>query len=263
MNSGRLLVFFIAAPVWAQVWNSTAGGYNTGYGTVYGSFGVAMATQNMYNTMQLNLQRATARQAMVNRFGAAAVEKAEREAQTSQAPKTLEGVPVSPAPPAPKNVGVFKPSKSSTVAKQLAQALGRTPEEKAGLVSLINATKQGFEAQPETALWRNNVAGALAFFLVGTSTIIKGVEPTDEQSQALFTAINQTLDQSPDFARASAKDKQQLYDLLIGFTALPLALYTGATEQHDDAQLQQARELAAQLLQLVLKVEASQLTLGP
>ncbi|MDP1823502.1 MAG: hypothetical protein Q8L48_09675 [Archangium sp.] len=44
MNRLRVVVVLLAAPCFAQSWNSNAGGWNTGYGTVYGSFGSAMAT---------------------------------------------------------------------------------------------------------------------------------------------------------------------------------------------------------------------------
>lgn len=51
----------------AQTWNSSSGGYNTGYGTVYGSFGQAFATQNIYNTMQMQMQETMMRNAMIKR----------------------------------------------------------------------------------------------------------------------------------------------------------------------------------------------------
>jgi hypothetical protein len=260
----RVLVLVAAAPAFAQTWNSNAGGWNTGYGTVYSSFGVAMATQNIYNTTQLNIQRATMRQAMINKFGLAAVEKAEREAQSGQASKVPAGLQVTAPPPAPKNLGSFKPSKSGSAAKQLGDALGGTPEEKAAIAALTTATRAAFEAQPETKAWRNNVAGALAFFLIGNATIATGAEePDDATSQALFVALNQTLDESPDFAKASAKEKQQLYELLIGFTGLPLAIFTEGKERGDEAQVKQAQELAAKLLELVLKVDATTIKLKP
>ena len=69
----------------AQTYNSYSGGYNTGYGTVYGSFGLAMATQNIYNTTQMQIQKLAMRQAMINKWGKAAVEKAEREAAQGKA----------------------------------------------------------------------------------------------------------------------------------------------------------------------------------
>lgn len=245
----------------AQSWNSSAGAYNTGYGRVYGSFGVAMATQNMYNTMQLNMQRSMARAAMIKRFGLAAVEKAEREAKGGQAPKNPELASVTP-PPVARGYGKFKREKGSTVAHKLGDGLGSTPEEKKLLATIATGTLQAFEAQPETKPWRNNVAGALAFFIISNVTIATGAaEPSDEVSQALFEGLNQALDQSPDFARASNKDKQELYELLIGFTGIPLAIFSEAEETKDAAELAKARELAGQLLQLVLKTDAAKIKL--
>jgi hypothetical protein len=261
MNFLRALVVLFAVPAFAQQWNSNAGGWNTGYGTVYGSFGVAMATQNIYNTTQMQIQRLTMRQAMINKWGLAAVEKAEREAASGKKSTAPEGLQVTAPPPAPKNVGVFKPGKS-TVAKQLGDAIGSTKEERDAVAMLASATKEAFEAQPETQKWKNNVAGALAFFLISNLVVATGSEePSDETSQALFQAMSLALDASPEMAKASAKDKQQLYDLLIGFTGLPLAIYTEAKERGDAAQMKQAQELAAKLIELVLKVDAKSVKL--
>lgn len=261
MNFFRALVVLFAVPAFAQQWNSNAGGWNTGYGTVYGSFGVAMATQNIYNTTQMQIQRLTMRQAMINKWGLAAVEKAEREAASGKKSTAPEGLQVTAPPPAPKNVGVFKPGKS-TVAKQLGDAIGSTKEEKDAVAMLASATKDAFEAQPETQKWKNNVAGALAFFLISNLVVATGSEePSDETSQALFQALSLALDASPEMAKASAKDKQQLYEMLIGFTGLPLAIYTEAKERGDAAQMKQAQELAAKLIELVLKVNAKDVKL--
>jgi len=254
-------VVLFAVPAFAQQWNSNAGGWNTGYGTVYGSFGVAMATQNIYNTTQMQIQRLTMRQAMINKWGLAAVEKAEREAASGKKSTAPEGLQVTAPSPAPKNVGVFKPGKS-TVAKQLGDAIGSTKEEKDAVAMLASATKDAFEAQPETQKWKNNVAGALAFFLISNLVVATGSEePSDETSQALFQAMSLALDASPEMAKASAKDKQQLYEVLIGFTGLPLAIYTEAKERGDAAQMKQAQELAAKLIELVLKVDAKSVKL--
>lgn len=256
----RLALGLLCFPAFAQTWNSNAGGYNTGYGTVYGSFGLAMATQQMYQTSQLAMQRAMARQAMINKFGLAAVEKAEREAAAGK--KTPTGPQVAEAPPAPKNFGRFKPEKSLTVAKQVSEALGSSAEEKKMIGELIKATKQAFEAQPETQAWRNNVAGALAFFMITTVTVANdAAEPSDAATEAVFQAFNQTLDATPDFAKATNKEKAQLYETLIAFTSLPLAIYADAKERNDAAQLAQAKEIAANLLQLVLKVDAAKVQL--
>jgi hypothetical protein len=250
-----VLGLVVAAPALAQSWNSSAGGWNTGYGTVYGSFGYAMATQNMYQTSQRQMQQAMQRQVMINQFGLAAVEKSEREAAAGKSP--APNAPQVPAPlPASKSLGKFKPGKS-TAATQIADAIGTTPEEKKFLVDVIAVTKQAFEAQPETATWKNNVAGALTFFMLSNLVVANdGAEPSEATSQALFQVFNLTVDSTPELAKASNKDKQQLYDALIGFTALPLAIATDAKERGDAKQLAQAQELARNLLQLVLKLDA-------
>lgn len=261
MRLASFAVVLCAASAVAQTWNSNAGAWNTGYGTVYGSFGYAMATQNLYNSTQQHLQRLMMRQAMIKQFGLAAVEKAEREAKGGQAPASSAGPQVSAPPPALRNLGAFKPGKSGAVAKTFADTLGSTPEEKATLIALVNGTKQAFEAQPETKAWRNNVAGALAFFLLSNVTVARdGPEPSDATAQAVFQALSQSVDETPAIANASAAEKQQLYETLLGFTGIPLAIYTEGKERQDAEQVQTARALANNFLQLVLKVKAEQLS---
>lgn len=260
MNSFAVVVALLASSSFAQSWNSNAGAWNTGYGTVYGSFGTAMATQRMYDSMQLTMQRTMARNAMIKKFGLAAVEKAEREAKAG---KSLPaGMQVTAPVPQSKHSGAFKPAKTSQYAKQLGDSLGTTAEEKNAISQIAVATKQAFEAQPETQTWRNDVAGALTFFLLGNLTVAADAEePSNEASQALFNAIGLAIDATPELAKASAKEKQQLYETLIGFTGVPLAIYTDAKERGDAKQLAQARELSTQLLRLVFKQDVSKLEL--
>src|SRR5215211_6561804 len=78
-----VLVLFSMSAASSQTYSSNSGGYTTGYGTVYGSFGLAMATQNMYNSAQMQMRKSMARNAMIKKWGLAAVEKAEREAAGS------------------------------------------------------------------------------------------------------------------------------------------------------------------------------------
>lgn len=245
----------------AQTWNSNAGGYNTGYGTVYGSFGLAMATQNMYNTMQMNMQRSIMRSAMIKKWGLAAVEKAERAARgssgtSSSSGQSSAGPVVSAPPPVPKKYGVFKPETTVEPGKNIADALGETPEEKALLKKIVQATKTSFETQPSAAKLKNNLAGAFAFFIVATSTIYhEAEEPSDETVETLFYAINQSLDEIPEFGRMPNREKQKLYNTLIGMAAIPLATYTEGKGNGDAATIKTARQLAGELIKIVLKVE--------
>jgi hypothetical protein len=260
MNRPALLLSLLSLSAVAQTWNSNAGGWSTGYGTVYGSFGLAMATQNIYTSSQQNMQRLIMRQAMINKWGKAAVEKAEREAASGRAaPESPEAGPQVAPPRVVKNLGAFKPDKKVSSTRRIAEALAETPEERQAVVALVVATREAFESQPETKAWRNNVAGALTFFLLGNATVANGgPEPSDEVTQALFAAMNQTLDESPDFVKATNKEKQELYEMLLAFTGLSLGLASHAEESKDAAMAAQARELATQLLKLVLKVDASQ-----
>src|SRR5215210_1015986 len=102
----------------AQTRNTYGGGYSTGYGTVYGSFGQAMATQNIYNAAQMQMQKTMARNLMIKKWGLAAVEKAEREAgsgssssrtRTSGSSASSSPKIVVPPPRVVRNHGVFRP----------------------------------------------------------------------------------------------------------------------------------------------------------
>src|SRR5688572_6338573 len=128
----------------AQTWNSSSGGYNTGYGTVYGSFGQAFATQNIYNTMQMQMQKTMMRNVMIKKWGRAAVEKAEREAASGRSSSGAEtsgsGMVVSP-PPVVRNHGVFRRDATVDTGKAFADALGETPDEKKLINQIYTATK--------------------------------------------------------------------------------------------------------------------------
>lgn len=268
MNLLRVLVLVLAVPAVAQTWNSNAGGWNTGYGTVYGTFGLAMATQNIYTSTQQNMQRLIMRQAMIKKWGLAAVEEAERNARAGKKSSTTNAelqqqVATAPPPPAPKNSGVFKPGKTDTF-KKLGDALGTTAEEKNAITLIAKATRDAFEAQPEMKPWKNNLAGALGFFLVGNLALATGKmddEVSDETSRALFESLNQALDASPEFAKTSARQKQEAYEMLIGFTGVPLAIYEDGKARGDEQQMKQAQEISAQLLKLVFKTDAAQMKL--
>jgi hypothetical protein len=136
------LPFFSIGVAQAQTLNTYGGGYSTGYGTVYGSFGQAFATQNIYNTMQM--QKTNMRNAMIKKWGLAAVEKAEREAATrpSSSGATTSGSKIVVSrPPVVRNHGVFRPDATVDTGKALADALGDTPEEKALIKQIYTATK--------------------------------------------------------------------------------------------------------------------------
>lgn len=262
------VVLLFAGYASAQTWNSNAGGYNTGYGTVYGSFGLAMATQNIYNSMQMNMQRSMMRQAMIKKWGLAAVEKAEREARSGSSSGSTKKVAASgpkveyTPPPAPKNYGLFRTDATVDTGKIIADALGETPAEKKLYMQIYTATKSAYETESAAKGWKNNIAGAFTFFIVSNSTIYHGSdEPSDDTVSALYQAINQSIDDVPEFGKMTNRDKQGLYNTLIAFAGIPLAAYTEGQQRKDEATVKVASQIAGQLIELVLKVEADKVRL--
>ena len=243
----------------AQTWNSSSGGYNTGYGTVYGSFGQAFATQNIYNTMQMQMQKTMARNAMIKKWGLAAVEKAEREAASgsSSSGGRTSGSQIVVTPPAVvRNHGVFRPDATVDTGKALADALGDTPEEKALIKQIFTATKAAYEKEAATKGWQNNIAGGLTFFTVTAMIVYRDMEdPPAEAVNSYFQVINTTLDEIPEFATVANKDKQGFNNMLIGFSGLLAAGYMEGKQNNDAATLASYKKLAGMLIEMVLKTD--------
>ena len=249
----------------AQTYNAYSGGYSTGYGTVYGSFGLAMATQNMYNTAQMQMQKAMARQAMINKWGRAAVEKAEREAAAKSSSGAKASTPsnpeiVVPPPPVVRNHGVFRPDASVDTGKALADALGETPQEKTLIKQIYTATKAAYEKAAAAKGWKNNIAGGLTFFTVTAMTVYRdAAEPSDEAVDAYYKVVNASLDEMPEFASVPNKDKQNFNNMTIGFAGMLLAGYTEGKQNNDAATIESYKEIAGGLIQLVLKTDPENL----
>lgn len=241
-----------------------SGSYMTGYGRVNGSFGYAMATQQMYQTVQMNLQRSMARAAMVKKWGEAAVRKAEQDAarngssstRTKPAPANSDRLAVPPPAPAPKYYGRFRPDSSVDMAKTISDTLVEEPEERELLKKTIEAV-QGVYIEEATAKgWQNNIASGMTFFLISMTTVYHdSPEPGDELTNAIYDAVNQSIDAVPDFAKASDKDKHSLNDMLVGFTALPLGVYIEGKQNGNQETVKLAKIWAGEMIKLVLKTD--------
>jgi hypothetical protein len=265
------LALVCAGAASAQTYNSNSGGYNTGYGTVYGSFGQAMATQNLYNSMQMIMQKTMARNLMIKKWGLAAVEKAEREAKSgsssssaktsgSSAPSDSKIV-VSP-PPVVRNHGVFRPDATVDTGKALADNLADTPEEKALIKQIYTTTKGLYEKESVAKGWKNNIAGGLTLFTATAMTVYHDAEePSSDAVNNYFKAINSALDETPEFATIPNKDKQGFNNMLIGFSGMLLATYSEAKQNNDADGLATSKKLAGMLIEMVLKTDPEKLRL--
>ena len=124
------------------------------------------------------------------------------------------------------------------------------------LKQIVNGTKAAFETEAASRGWKNNIAGAFTFFIVSNTTIYHDSgEPDDATVNALFDAVNQAIDEVPEFASASNKDKQAMYNLLIGFAGIPLATYSEGKTNGDDQTVAVARQLAGKMIEIVLKTD--------
>ncbi|MEO8436641.1 MAG: DUF6683 family protein [Pyrinomonadaceae bacterium] len=252
----------------AQTQNTYGGGYSTGYGTVYGSFGQAMATQNIYNTMQMQMQKTMMRNTMIKKWGRAAVEKAEREAGSGSSSRTrTSGSPASsgskivvPPPRVVRNHGVFRPDATVDTGKALADALAETPAEKALIRQIYAATKAAYEKEAALKGWKNNIAAGLTFFTIAAMSVYRDAEaPGDDAVNNYFNVVNSALDEIPEFATVANKDKQSYNNMLIGFGGMLLAGNLEGKQRNDAATIATFQKLAGRLIQMVLKTNPDNL----
>jgi len=167
-----------------------AWGYSTGYGNVYGSYGLASSMQSMYNVARAQSQRTNSRNAMIKKYGLAAVEKAEREAGTRTSAPSNPQVVV-PPPRVVRNYGMYRPDPSVDTGKALADNLGDTPQEKALIKQIYAATKAAYEEEAASKGWQNNIAAGLTFFTVTAMTAYHNAEvPSDEAVNTYYQVMN-------------------------------------------------------------------------
>lgn len=244
----------------AQFYQMNNNSYMTGYGQVYGSYGYAMALQNMHNTIQMNLQRSMARAAMVKKWGEAAVRKTELEAERKRASGSNTKSSSNPqiaVPPssAPKYLGKFRPDSSVNMANTISNVFEK-PEERQQMKLVVEAVQKIYKDEAVNRKWDNNLAGGMTFFLVILSTVYHDTEqPNDEVIKAIFDAVNESVDSVPEFVKASDKDKNTLNDMLVGFTALPFLTYIEGKKEGNADTVKTAQLLAGEMIKMILKTE--------
>ena len=149
----------------------------------------------------------------------------------------------------------FTPPAGSPALQKFVDDIGRSPDERRQLLQVIAATKTAIEKDYAAKGWKNNVAGAFAFFIGSIGYIWSGHEPDAAAQDRLFEALSTVLAQAPEMAKASPREKAALYDTLIASTSLPLLLYIDGSQKNDKAQMEQARGLAAEYSRKVLQAE--------
>jgi len=254
------VAFLSVGTGYAQIQAAGGGYYRAGYPTVYGSFGQASVAQSrMYDAVKTQNRRTTERDALIQKWGLAAVEKAERDAASGSSRSSNPKIVV-PPPPVVHNYGVFRRDLSVQTGTALADALGNTPEEKALIEQIYTSTKTAYEKEAAARGWKNNMAAGLTFFTVTAMTVYNNSEiPSDGAVNGYFKTMNAALDEMPEMATVANKDKQGFNNMLVGFGGILLAAYLEAKQNNDAAALATSKKLAGMLIEMVLKTDPENL----
>ena len=158
----------------------------------------------------------------------------------------------------------FKPAGDSGVPKALADAFGRDPAEKLALTEAFSQIKQGYETEVAKEGKSNDLAAAMTFFIAANITAYHQTElPSDEAGENLYRSLRDSMTNTPEFAKISNAEKQQMHDWLICMGGFVMAGYMEAKQTGDQESLTTFSELADQSMRLVLGIDGSKLNLGP
>lgn len=155
----------------------------------------------------------------------------------------------------------FTPSGDAGVEKALADAFGRTDEERAAVAEAFRQIKQGYETEVAKEGKSHNLAAAMAFFIAANVAAYHQSElPSDAATETLFQSLQETMAALPAFARLSNAEKQQMHDWLVCMGGFVLTGYTEARQGGDRESLKNFSQLADYSMRLVLGVDVGRLS---
>jgi hypothetical protein len=174
----------------------------------------------------------------------------------------IGGIGAMPALTRP-DVASFRPDPTLDTNAALANSLGTTAEEKALLKALFSATKTAFENEVAAKGRKNNLAAAFTFFIGSASMAYHNdPEPSDAALDKLWDGLDTVFDETPDYAKLTDREKQEMYDTIVAFSGLILATYMEGKNSNNTETLQTARLLAGTMIQLILKTDPEKLRFG-
>lgn len=128
----------------------------------------------------------------------------------------------------------FRPTAEPLLTGKLADSLGHTVDEKQAIATLLKGIYQGFDEQARKLGKPNDLALALSFFLAENTAIFRGLpDPRDEQFLDLRQVILTALAQTGGLGNFTDQQKQELYEVLVGYTGLAYAGYSDARRRGD------------------------------
>ena len=139
----------------------------------------------------------------------------------------------------------FAPANKRLVVDQIIAGLAQTPDQRQGLSQGMVAVFDAYEK----SVRKNNVAYAVTFMVAASLQVQTGQQVDDAQSEQLAQAFNDVLANNPAFVKASASDRQKLYETCVTFGGL-VVLFNEVGKK-DPASANAAKALAKQALAMI------------
>lgn len=249
MRSLLIAAWLLTAGTFALAQVQGAGGAAAGLGKVYEAAGSSSAAKGLQRKMNSALIKAVARERSASRTAS------DRARRPRAAPMTI------PSSPSPDDTAtIFRPDPRSNYLNDLANELGTNPTEREQLQLLFATTKEAFENEVAAKGRSKDIAAAFTFFIATAVTVYRNdPEPSDAAIDNLWAGMSSSLTEMPEVANLTNSEKQQMYDMLIGFSGFLLAGYAeGQTAGGKETQ-KVFRELAGVLIQTILKTDPQKL----
>lgn len=170
---------------------------------------------------------------------------------------------VIPAPaPLPTASVTFRSGVNSGADEALASAFASTAAEKQGLLIIFRQVKQAYETEVAKEGKSNNLAAAMTFFIASNVVAYHRTPmPEDDATEQIFVSLRDIMTNTPDIAKMTNAQKQQMHDWLVYMGGFILLSYADATQKNDREALDNARLLAGYSMQIALGVDVSKLTI--
>jgi hypothetical protein len=140
-----------------------------------------------------------------------------------------------------------------------AQSLTQNKAQQAELVKVFELGLELYEDEARRAGKPNDVAMAFTYFVGVCYFVYTDEEPSERALSGLWGAVEEAFAGSLEFKKATATERQSLYELFVQMATLPLAGYSVATQENDAALKKTYQEIAGGLLSVVLGVKPEQL----
>jgi len=158
----------------------------------------------------------------------------------------------------------FRSTGTQLTTRELANASGNTPEEKAQMFKLMSTALTLYETEARRLGRPNDFALALAVALAVNSNVYNGrPEPEEARLLELGDAIGELMAEDNVFGGITDKQKQEMYESMVIFTMLVQAGSNEAKQNGDAAEAATYRELAGKVLQNISGMSPEKIRLDP